>query len=209
MTQEYRKKRILRDADNVPIPQYWDEDAGDFKPMPKVAIDGDIEIGDIDVGDVGIIDGGNKLKVNEDGSIDVKGDLQLTGSNVGEPVYTANEERNILLKAGAIESSDRYIQSEYLAVPLKDYAFIYVIFVTEWDWNRLDLSWRWNDGVLSNPELAGTVPEVVDNYRMYKGEAGVNITDRIEVIGAELRWLRWRNPDEEQARIEYYIFGVK
>lgn len=76
MTQEYRKKRILRDADNVPIPQYWDEAAGDFKPMPKVAIDGDIEIGDIDVGDVGIIDGGNKLKVNADGSIDT----QLTGS---------------------------------------------------------------------------------------------------------------------------------
>jgi len=40
----YDKQRLLRDADGVPIPQYWDVEEETFKPMGKPAFDGDIHL---------------------------------------------------------------------------------------------------------------------------------------------------------------------
>ena len=34
----YYEKKILRDAQNIPIPQYWDPVADEFKPMTKEVV---------------------------------------------------------------------------------------------------------------------------------------------------------------------------
>lgn len=40
----YYEKKILRDAQNIPIPQYWDPVADEFKPMTKeIVLSGSIE----------------------------------------------------------------------------------------------------------------------------------------------------------------------
>src|SRR5690625_4065946 len=75
----YDKQRLLRDADGVPIPQYWDVEESKFKPMGKPAFDGNIE-----------------LESSEESPIYT----QLTGSNVEEPLF-----ENEILPAGGSKTS--------------------------------------------------------------------------------------------------------
>src|SRR5690625_2022560 len=67
MRMSYDKQRLLRDADGVPIPQYWDVEEETFKPMGKAAFDGDIH-----------------LESSEEAPVYTK----LTGSNIGQGYFS-------------------------------------------------------------------------------------------------------------------------
>ena len=100
----YDKQRLLRDADGVPIPQYWDVEESKFKPMGKPAFDGNIE-----------------LESSEESPIYT----QLTGSNVQRvfrPLIFGGDEVIEVTTEGRVES-------EY--VSLSNYKTIDIIIVTE------------------------------------------------------------------------------
>lgn len=88
----YETKTLLRDANGVPIPQYWDDVAEEFKPMPKPSFDGNIEM---------------------ESSPENPVFTQLTGSIVKEATA-----ENIIVAAGASKYIDIVFSSKVSAISI-------------------------------------------------------------------------------------------
>lgn len=111
----YEGKSLLRDADGVPIPQYWDDVAEEFKPMGKPSFDGEIVLesspeNPVNTEDQALLSELEEVKtelesvrnkLNEQEYEDGAALTKLTGSNVEFELYN-----NRVIGAGSAYLSD-------------------------------------------------------------------------------------------------------